>query len=37
VLDLDDGRSIEPYTKNDEARTLPLTPRLIALLKVRLA
>ena len=37
VLDLDDGPAIEPYTKNDEARTLPLTPRLIALLKVRLA
>jgi integrase len=36
VLDLDGGPSIEPYTKNDEARTLPLTPRLIALLEVRL-
>jgi integrase len=36
VLDLDDGTSIEPYTKNDKARTLTLTPRIIALLKVRL-
>ena len=36
VLDLDGGPSIEPYTKNDEARTLPLTPRLLALLEVRL-
>jgi integrase len=36
VLDLDEGPSIEPYTKNDEARTLPVTPRLVALLKIRL-
>lgn len=36
VLDLDDGPSIEPYTKNDEARTLPLTPHLVALLTIRL-
>jgi len=37
VLNLDDGVSIEPYTKNDEPRTLPLTPRLVALLEIRLA
>lgn len=36
VLDLDDGPSIEPYTKNDEVRTLPLTPRLVQLLRMRL-
>lgn len=36
VLDLDDGPSIEPYTKNDEIRTLPLTPRLVALVRIRL-
>jgi len=36
VLDLDDGPSIEPYTKNGKARTLPLTPRLVALLRIRL-
>jgi len=36
VLDLDDGPSIEPYTKNDKVRTLPLTARLVALLRIRL-
>ena len=36
VLDLPGGPSIEPYTKNDKARTLPLTPRLVALIKIRL-
>jgi integrase len=36
VLDLDDGPSIEPYTKNDKVRTLPLTPRLVRLLRIRL-
>ncbi len=36
VLDLDDGPSIEPYTKNDKIRTLPLTGRLVALLRIRL-
>lgn len=36
VLDLDDGPSIERYTKNDLVRTLPLTPRLIKLLRIRL-
>jgi integrase len=36
VLDLDNGPSIEPYTKNDEVRTLPLTPRLVTLLRIRL-
>jgi integrase len=36
VLDLPGGPSIEPYTKNDKARTLPLTPRLVTLLRIRL-
>jgi integrase len=36
VLDLDDGVSIEPYTKNNRVRILPLTTRLVALIKVRL-
>jgi integrase len=36
VLDLDNGLSIEPYTKNDRVRTLPLTPRLVGLLRIRL-
>jgi integrase len=36
VLDLDDGPSIEPYTKNDKVRTLPLTARLVALCRIRL-
>jgi|SRR4051812_19530362 integrase len=36
VLDLDEGPSIEPYTKNDEPRTLPLTARVVTLLEVRL-
>ncbi len=35
VLDLDEGPSIEPYTKNDWVRTLPLTPRLVTLLRIR--
>lgn len=36
VLDLPGGPSIEPYTKNDKERTLPLTPRLVVLVKIRL-
>ena len=36
VLDLDNGPSIEPYTKNDKTRTLPLTPRLVTLLRFRI-
>jgi integrase len=35
VLDIDGPPSIEPYTKNDLVRTLPLTPRLVRLLKIR--
>lgn len=37
VLDLAGKPSIEPYTKNNETRTLPLTPRLIARVRERLA
>lgn len=36
VLDLDEGPSIEPYTKNDRVRTLPLTSRLVKLIRIRL-
>lgn len=36
VLDLPGGPRIEDYTKNDKVRTLPLTARLVALLRVRL-
>jgi integrase len=36
VLDLPGGPSIEPYTKNDKVRALPLTPRLVALIKIRI-
>lgn len=36
VLDLDGvGPSIEDYTKNNKVRTLPLTPWLVSLLRVR--
>lgn len=37
VQDLDTGTKIVPYTKNDETRTLPLTPRLLALIRQRMA
>jgi integrase len=37
VLDVAGGPSIEPYTKNNRIRTLPLTPRLSTLIRVRLA
>src|SRR6266508_56888 len=36
VLDLDNRPSIETYTKSNKARTLPLTSRLVALVRVRL-
>lgn len=36
VLDIDNRVSIERYTKNDRIRTLPLTPRQCAILRVRL-
>lgn len=36
VLDLESGTSIEPYTKNSQIRVLPLTPRLVGLLRIRI-
>jgi site-specific recombinase XerD len=36
VLDLPGSPLIEPYSKNDKERTLPLTPRLVTLIKIRL-
>lgn len=36
VLDLPGGARIEDYTKNNKVRTLPLTPRLVELARIRL-